>query len=103
MRKTLGPKRENETGGWRKLNNDALHDLYLLLNKYYLCDQINGMRWTGHLALTGEKESVCRVLLWKPEARNHMEDLDIDRRIVLNVSERVGGGGWHRMDLSRTE
>jgi hypothetical protein len=27
--RTFGPKRETETGGWRKLLNEELHDLNL--------------------------------------------------------------------------
>jgi hypothetical protein len=27
--RTFGPEREKETGGWRKLHNEELHDLYL--------------------------------------------------------------------------
>jgi hypothetical protein len=75
------------------MNNGGLHDFYLLLTKYYLCNQINVMQWTGHVALMGEKQNVCRVLLWKPEARNHMEDLNVHRRIVFNLSERIGRVG----------
>jgi hypothetical protein len=28
MRRILGPKRNEVTGGWRKLHNEELHDLY---------------------------------------------------------------------------
>lgn len=45
------------------MNNDAFHDLYLLLIKYCLCDQINWMRWRGLVTLMEEKKSVCSVLL----------------------------------------
>jgi hypothetical protein len=38
----------------------------------------------------GDEQNVCRVLLWKPEARNHMEDLDVHRRTVFSLSERIG-------------
>jgi hypothetical protein len=31
----------------------------------------------------GEKRSVYRVLVGKPEGKNHREDLDADGRIVL--------------------
>jgi len=44
----------------------------------------------GHVALMGDEQNVCRVLLWKPEARNHMEDLDVHRRIIFSLSERIG-------------
>jgi hypothetical protein len=28
LRRISGPKRQEVTGGWRKLNNEELHDLY---------------------------------------------------------------------------
>jgi hypothetical protein len=28
LRRIFGPKRDEETGGWRKLHNEELHDLY---------------------------------------------------------------------------
>jgi hypothetical protein len=28
LRRIFGPKREEVTGGWRKLHNEELHDLY---------------------------------------------------------------------------
>jgi hypothetical protein len=33
LRKIFGPKREEVTGGWRKLNNEELHNLYSSPNK----------------------------------------------------------------------
>jgi hypothetical protein len=28
LRRIIGPKRDEVTGGWRKLHNEELHDLY---------------------------------------------------------------------------
>jgi hypothetical protein len=28
LRRILGPKKDDETGEWRKLHNEELHDLY---------------------------------------------------------------------------
>jgi hypothetical protein len=28
LRRIFGPKRDEETGGWRKLHNEELHNLY---------------------------------------------------------------------------
>jgi hypothetical protein len=30
LRRIFGPKRDQVTGGWRKLHNEELHDLYSL-------------------------------------------------------------------------
>jgi hypothetical protein len=29
LRRTFGPKREEVAGGWRRLHNEELHDLYI--------------------------------------------------------------------------
>jgi hypothetical protein len=31
------------------------------------------MRWVGHVALMGERRSVCRVLVGKPEGKSPLE------------------------------
>jgi hypothetical protein len=31
-----GPKREDVMGGWKKLHNEELHNLYVIFTKYYL-------------------------------------------------------------------
>ena len=36
------------------------------------------MRWAGHVALVGEEWGVYRVLVGKPEGKNHWGDLGID-------------------------
>jgi hypothetical protein len=30
----------------------------------------------------GHKANTYRVLIWKPEGKNHLEDLGVDRRII---------------------
>jgi hypothetical protein len=32
LRSIFGPKRDEETGGWRKLHNEELHNLYISPN-----------------------------------------------------------------------
>jgi hypothetical protein len=36
LRKVLGPKREEVTGGWKKLLTEVLHDLYFLPDLKFL-------------------------------------------------------------------
>jgi hypothetical protein len=51
LRRTFGAKRDEVTGGWRKLHNGELHSLY--------CSPsiIRRMKWTGHVAQMGEKRN----------------------------------------------
>ena len=64
------------------------------------------LRWAGHVACMGEERGVHRVLLGKPEGRNHWGDLGVDGWIILGwISRRwdVGIGlGWPRIDRWRT-
>jgi hypothetical protein len=56
------------TGGWRKLNNEELHDLYSSPSKIRIMKS-RRMRWVGHVARMGEKRTVYRLLVGKPEGK----------------------------------
>jgi hypothetical protein len=44
----FGPKRDEMTGGWRKLYNEELHDLYSSPNKITIIKS-RRMRWEGRV------------------------------------------------------
>jgi hypothetical protein len=46
LRRIFGPKRDEVTGGWRKLHNDELHNLHTSPIRMIKCR----MRWAGHIA-----------------------------------------------------
>ena len=75
-------KRGEVTGEWRKLNNEELRDLYALPNIVRVVKS-RRMRWAGHVARMGERRVVHRVLVWKPEGKRALGDLDVDGRIIL--------------------
>jgi len=66
LRRVFGPKRDEVTGGWRKLHNEELRDLYSLPNIVRVVKS-RRMRWAGHVAPMGEGRGVHRVLVAKPE------------------------------------
>jgi len=41
------------------------------------------MRWAGHVALIGKRRGVHRVLVGKPEGKNHSGYPGVDGRIIL--------------------
>jgi hypothetical protein len=49
LSRIFGPKRDEVTGGWRKLHNEELHSLYSSSRR---------MRWVGHVARMGEEECI---------------------------------------------
>jgi hypothetical protein len=61
----FGPKRDELTGGWRKLHNKELHDLYSLPSIIRII-KLRRMGWMGHVARMGEKRNVYRLLVGKP-------------------------------------
>jgi uncharacterized membrane protein len=46
LRRIFGPKRDEVTGGWRKLHNEDLHNLYFSPNIIRMIKSIK-MRWKG--------------------------------------------------------
>jgi hypothetical protein len=61
----FGPKRDEVTGGWRKLQNEQLHDFYSL-SSIIIVFKSWKMRWAGHMAQKGEKRNVYMLLVGKP-------------------------------------
>jgi hypothetical protein len=84
LRGIVVSKRGEVTGEWRKLHNEELHDRYCTPNIVRVIKS-RRMRWAGHVARLGEGIDVCRVLVGKPEGRNHWGDPDVDGRIILRL------------------
>jgi hypothetical protein len=56
------------TGEWRKLQNKELYDLYSSPNIIWMIKS-REMRWAAHVARTGERRGVYRVLVGRPEGK----------------------------------
>ena len=97
LRKIFGPKSDEVTGEWRQLHKAELSDLYSLPNILRVVKS-RRMRWAGHVARMGDGRGVHRVLIGKPEGKNHWGDPDVDGRIILRWIfgkwEGVVGTGW---------
>jgi hypothetical protein len=72
LRRIFGPKRDRVTGGWRKLQNEELHNLYSSPSIIRI-KKSRRMRWAGHVARMGEKRNVYRLLVGKPEGKRPLE------------------------------
>jgi hypothetical protein len=82
FRRIFGTKRDEVTGHWRKLHNKELRDLYSSPNIIRVIKS-RRIRWVSHVAHTRETGNAYKILVGKPEAKNHMEDLGIDGKIIL--------------------
>jgi hypothetical protein len=98
LRRIFGPKRDGVTGGWRKLHNEELHNLYSLPSIIRIIKS-RRMRWVGHVAQMGKKRNVYRLLVGKPEGKKPLgrprrrwrDNLKMDLlEIGLNVVDWFG-------------
>jgi hypothetical protein len=65
LRRIFGPKRDEVTGGWRKLHNEELQNLY---SSPSIIRTIRSRRmgWAGQVAQMREKRNAYRILVGKP-------------------------------------
>jgi hypothetical protein len=65
MLRTFGPKRKEVAGGWRRVHNEELQNLYIAPN---IIREIKSrrLRWPGHVAHMGEVRNAYKILVRKP-------------------------------------
>jgi hypothetical protein len=91
LRRIFGPKRDEVTGGWRKLHNEELHNLYSSPSIIIMIKS-RRMRWAGHVARTGEKRNAYRILVGTPEGKRPLGRSR--RRWVDNIKMDLREIGW---------
>jgi hypothetical protein len=67
LRRIFESKREEMTGGWRRLHN-YLHNIYNLPNTIRVIKS-RRMRWAGHVARMGETRNVYKIWFGRPGGR----------------------------------
>jgi hypothetical protein len=68
LRRIFAPKRDEITGGWKKLHNEELHGLYSSSSIVRVI-KAGRMRWAGHVARMGEVRGAYNILVGRPEGR----------------------------------
>jgi hypothetical protein len=71
----LDLKREKVAGGWRRLHNEELHNLYFSPNI------IRRMRWAGHVARMRAIRNAYNNLVGRPEEKSKVKSKLV---LVLN-------------------
>jgi hypothetical protein len=95
LRRIFGPNRDEMTGGWRKLHNEELHNLYEYVSPNIIrMTKSRRIRCAGHVARTGEniggyRVLVVRAVLLTPLGRTRRR---WGNKIKLEVRE-IGWGG----------
>jgi hypothetical protein len=94
LRKISGPKGEEITGEWTKLNNEELKTLY----SSYVTGMIKSkrMRWAGYVAFMGKGEVHTGPWWGNMGERDHLEDSGVDGKIIWRCIFRKweGEGEW---------
>jgi hypothetical protein len=99
--RTFGPKRDEVSGGWRKLHNEELRDLYSSPNIIRVI-RLSRMRWMEHVARLDAIRNAYRLLVVKPSVK---KSLGRPRcRWVDNIKMdlvEIGWGGVDWIDLAQ--
>jgi hypothetical protein len=100
LRKIFGPKRDEVIGGWRKLHDEELHNLYCLPSIIKIIKS-RRMRWAGHVARMGEKRSAYEILVGKLEGKRPLgrPRHRWENNIKMDLRE-IGWGGMDWIDLA---
>jgi hypothetical protein len=92
LRRIFGPKRDEVTGGWRRLHNEELHNLNSSPSIIRMIKS-KRMRWAGHVARMGERRNTYRTLVGKPEVKRPLGRPR--RRWVDNIKMDLREIGWY--------
>jgi hypothetical protein len=68
LRRVFGPKRKEVAGGWRRLHNEKLRNVYTSSN-IMSGIKLRRMRWAGHVASMGEIRNAYTISVGKPEGK----------------------------------
>jgi hypothetical protein len=95
LRRIFGPKKDEVTGGRRKLHKEELRDLYSSPSVMRFIKS-RRMRWAGHVARMRENRMEYRLLVGKPEGKRPLGRPR--RRLVDNIRMDLGEVEWDDVD-----
>jgi hypothetical protein len=78
----FGPKRDEVTGGWRKLHNEEVHNFYSSPSIIRIIKS-RRMRWAGNVARMGTRGMHIEYWSESQIERDHWEDQDIGGWTIL--------------------
>jgi hypothetical protein len=105
LRRIFGPKRDEVTGGWRKLHNEDLHNFCSSPSTIRMIKS-RRIGWAGNVAQMGAKRNAYRILVGKPEGtrplgrprRRWLDNIKIDLR-----ENELGDTYWIRLLQDRDQ
>jgi len=94
LRRIFGPRRDEVTGEWRRLQNEELNDLYSSPNIVRVI-KLRRMRWAGHVARMREERGRMESWWGNRMEKDNWGDLGVDGWIILGwISRRWDMGMW---------
>jgi hypothetical protein len=72
------------TGGWRRLHNEELHNLYTSPGIIRVIKS-RRLRWAGHVACKGEMRDATKFWSESLKGIDHLEDLSVDGKTVSEI------------------
>jgi hypothetical protein len=82
LRRIFVPKKEEVTGGWRKLHSEKLNNVYSSPDVIRMIES-RRVRWAGHVAHMGGMRSAYKILFC-------LNGVGISRRIILVDLKEIG-------------
>jgi hypothetical protein len=79
----FGPKRDEVTGGWRKLHNEELHGLYCSPNIVRVI-KVRRIRWSGHVRM-GEVRGAYNILVGRPADKVKLNGSEPENKHFKNL------------------
>jgi hypothetical protein len=75
-RRIFESKEEEVTGDWRRLHSEEFYNLHASQNIIRVMT-LRSMKRLGHAARWAEMRNIYKILVEKPEGRDHLEDLSL--------------------------
>jgi hypothetical protein len=82
LSRIFGPRGNEVSRDWRKLQNEEFHNLYSSPNIVKIVKSWR-IKWAGHVACMEKSEMRTKFRLESLKERGHSEDLGKDKRIIL--------------------
>jgi hypothetical protein len=95
LRKIFRPKREEVAEGWRRLHNEALHNLCTSPNIIRMI-KLRRMRWVVYVTCIGEMKNSYNILVGKPEGKRPLvrQRCRWEDNIRMDIREIGRQAGW---------
>jgi hypothetical protein len=87
LRRIFGPKRDEVTGEWRKLQNEELRDLYSSPSIIRIIKS-RMMRWAGHVARNEKRTDAYRIWVGKREGKRPLAKQRCKRVDIIKMDLR---------------